>query len=78
MGHQIMLKKLELYGVCKSSLKWFISYLKAKDEFQVQLGGRSFETNIYFCVSWFCTTAHCGHLERINHNERLLLLIDTA
>ena len=30
MEHQIMLKKLELYGVCKSSLKWFTSYLKER------------------------------------------------
>ena len=27
------------------------------------------------CVPLFCTAAHCGHLGRIDHNERLIISI---
>ena len=39
MDHQIMLKKLELYGVCKSSLKWFTSYLKGRKQKTFNVNG---------------------------------------
>ena len=56
------------------SITWLKNKL-AKEKSQVQLDWSRFETNDIFCIQWFCTTVHWGHLERINHNERLIINI---
>ena len=51
------------------SITWLKNKL-AKEDFQVEQKGSRFKTN-----NFFVTTAHCGYLERINHNERLIINI---
>ena len=56
------------------SITWLKNKI-AKEKSQEQLDWSRFETNNIFCIQWFCTTVHWGHLERINHNERLIINI---